>query len=223
MNIRKPSHLTFLFSMCLFALGCTSKKSNEAVTTLAAETIHSSSTSMVDDTATTVLNTHVSVHEDSLNSDSKKVEMDTSISAKTIEKNTSTNNSKSYLKKPKIEFEEVVWDFGEIEEGDIIEKKFIFKNTGSAPLEILSTSATCGCTRPSFPLFDTSPGETGTIGVQYNSVGKEGKQSPEVRIESNTSPKTTILKLQGVVIPKNKTREEYKKTTSVQDSSTINN
>ena len=105
-------------------------------------------------------------------------------------------------KKPKIEFEELTWNFGEITEGDIVEKKFKFTNTGKAPLQILSTSATCGCTMPSFPFLDIAPGESNVIGVTYNSVGKEGKQTPEVTIESNTNPKITILTLQGFVKPK---------------------
>ena len=118
-------------------------------------------------------------------------------------------------KYPQIEFEELVWDFGEIIEGDIIEKKFKFTNTGNAPLEIIATSATCGCTRPSFPFLEIAPGETNVIGVNYNSVGKDGVQEPEVTIESNTEPKTTVIKLHGTVKPK-PTKDN--KATLVKDS-----
>ena len=117
--------------------------------------------------------------------------------------------AKSY-KTAKIEFEELYWDFGEITEGDIVEKKFKFTNTGKAPLKIISTSATCGCTRPSFPFLDIAPGESHFIGVTYNSVGKAGEQNPEVTIESNSNPKKTILKLRGMVKPK----ENYKNVKS---------
>jgi hypothetical protein len=109
--------------------------------------------------------------------------------------------------KPKIEFEELVWNFGEITEGDIIEKKFKFTNTGNAPLEIKATSATCGCTRPSFPFLDIAPGESNEIGVTYNSVGKEGEQHPEVTVETNTDSKITTIKLYGTVIPKSEKKE----------------
>lgn len=105
-------------------------------------------------------------------------------------------------KRPIIKFEELVWDFGEIVEGDIVEKKFKFTNIGNAPLQIKSTSATCGCTLPSFPFLDILPGESNVIGVTYNSVGKIGNQNPEITVESNTETKTTILKLQGKVKPK---------------------
>jgi len=121
-------------------------------------------------------------------------------------------------KKPKIEFEELVWDFGEITEGDIIEKKFKFINAGNAPLEIIATSATCGCTRPSFPFLDIAPGESNVIGVTYNSVGKDGEQSPEITIEANTTPKITTLKLKGTVKPKPQTELVPDSSVSVKDS-----
>ncbi|MEM9549023.1 MAG: DUF1573 domain-containing protein [Bacteroidota bacterium] len=110
-------------------------------------------------------------------------------------------------KKPKIRFEELTWNFGEITEGDIVEKKFKFTNIGNAPLQILSTSATCGCTMPSFPFLDIAPGESNVIGVTYNSVGKDGKQTPEVTVVSNTNPKVTTIKLQGFVRPKSANNE----------------
>ena len=140
-----------------------------------------------------------------------------------LQRNITSENKKPKKKKvknkkrPKIEFEELVWDFGEIIEGDIIEKKFKFTNTGSAPLEIIATSATCGCTRPSFPFLEIAPGESNVIGVNYNSVGKDGEQDPEVTIESNTYPKTTTIKLHGIVKPK------PKKETLVKDSVKLGN
>lgn len=127
---------------------------------------------------------------------------------------------------PKIEFEELVWDFGEITEGDVIEKKFKFTNTGNATLEIISTSATCGCTRPTFPFIDINPGESNVIGIKYHSVGKDGDQNPEITVETNSTPKFIILKLFGTVTPKPKEEEIDLKTDSLKiekDSSAIKN
>jgi hypothetical protein len=121
-------------------------------------------------------------------------------------------------KQAKIEFDELVWDFGEIIEGDIVEKKFKFTNTGNAPLEIIATSASCGCTRPSFPFLDIAPGDSNVIGVSYNSVGKDGIQNPEVTIESNTIARITILKIHGIVKPKLK---KDNKPNLVKDSTKI--
>lgn len=105
---------------------------------------------------------------------------------------------------PKISFKETTWNFGEIVEGDIVDKEFEFTNTGKAPLQILIAKATCGCTQPTFPFLEIAPGDTGKIGVRYNSVGKEGDQNPEVTVEANTYPKTTVLKISGTVKPKPK-------------------
>lgn len=118
------------------------------------------------------------------------------------------NDNKKQRSGPKIEFEELYWDFGEIKEGDVVKKGFTFTNTGDAPLVIKATRATCGCAMPSIPFLEIAPGESDVIGVTYNSVGKDGLQNPEVTVESNTHPKTTILKLHGMVVPKNTAENE---------------
>jgi hypothetical protein len=38
---------------------------------------------------------------------------------------------------PAISFEEPTWDFGRVKAGDDITHDFVFKNTGTGPLEIL--------------------------------------------------------------------------------------
>lgn len=107
---------------------------------------------------------------------------------------------KKYL--PKMEFDESVHDFGEIVEGDIIKHNFTFTNTGKTNLSIKKATATCGCTKPSFPFLDIEPGETGYIGVVYNSVNKEGEQKPEITVYSNGIQKEITLYLKGKVNPK---------------------
>jgi hypothetical protein len=146
-------------------------------------------------------------HSDSLNSIKSK-EFDNP--THDIQDNTSptVKKKKKYKKKvAKIEFEELIWNFGDIVEGDIIKKKFNFTNTGKAPLQIIGADASCGCARPTVPFLDIAPGESGKIGITYNSVNKDGDQEPEIIIESNTYPKYTTLKLFGKVKPKSKVAE----------------
>jgi len=104
---------------------------------------------------------------------------------------------------PAIEFEEMKMVFDTINQGDIIDYNFIFTNTGSAPLEIKSAAATCGCTRPSYPFIPIEPNEQGRITVTYNSVGKEGFQNPEITIKTNINSKEIVLMMEGfVIVPK---------------------
>lgn len=111
---------------------------------------------------------------------------------------------KKPIKKANIKFDEYIHTFGHIEQGDIIEHEFQFTNTGKAPLNIKNTTATCGCTIPSYPFIPIAPGETGFIGVTYNSTGKLGKQSPTITVVSDASEPIIKLRLSGVVIPPEK-------------------
>ena len=117
------------------------------------------------------------------------------------------SKKKSVNKYPAIEFTEVKMVFDTINQGDIIDHKFTFTNTGSAPLEIKSASASCGCTQPSFPFIPIEPNEQGHISVRYNSVGKEGYQNPEITINTNINSKEIILYMEGFVEVKKEEEE----------------
>ncbi len=108
---------------------------------------------------------------------------------------------------PAIEFKEMQMAFDTITEGDVFDHKFVFTNTGNAPLEIKSAKATCGCTQPSFPFIPIEPNEQGHISVRYNSVGKDGHQKPEVSVLTNINNKEIILYLEGFVVQKEKEEE----------------
>lgn len=109
---------------------------------------------------------------------------------------------------PKIEFDELAYDFGEITEGDIVKHNFTFTNIGKNKLSIEKATATCGCTKPSFPFIDINPGETGYIGVTYNSVNKNGDQKPEITVYSNAAQSEITLYLTGTVKPKPEEEEK---------------
>lgn len=112
-----------------------------------------------------------------------------------------TAKKKAY---PAIEFEEIKMTFDTIAQGDVIDYKFVFTNTGNAPLEITGASATCGCTQPSFPFIPIEPNEQGHISVRYNSVGKEGFQNPEITVKTNINNKEIVLLMEGFVVKKEK-------------------
>jgi len=99
----------------------------------------------------------------------------------------------------KIEIAETVHDFGKVKEGAVVEHTFTIKNTGTAPLIIKETRATCGCTVPEKPEQPIAPGATGEIKVKFNTAGKPGAQSKVVTIVANTSPENSEVTLRGFV------------------------
>ena len=103
----------------------------------------------------------------------------------------------------KLEFDEVVFDFGEVMDGEKVKHEYSFKNTGEEPLIISNAKGSCGCTVPSWPREPIPPGEEGVIMVQFDSKNK-GKvggspQSKRVTITANTDPVNTYLTIKGTV------------------------
>ncbi|MEM7109671.1 MAG: DUF1573 domain-containing protein [Bacteroidota bacterium] len=102
---------------------------------------------------------------------------------------------------PTFEFEEMEYDFGTINEGDVVEHIFKFTNTGDAPLIIQSARGSCGCTVPEYPREPIGIGESGEMLVKFNSKGKPNVQNKTVTITANTWPKTTTLRIKSMVTP----------------------
>ncbi len=100
----------------------------------------------------------------------------------------------------KITFNESVFDFGTLKEGDKTTHLFKFKNTGDKPLTISNATGSCGCTVPQFPKEPIMPGAEGEIKVEFNSQGKVGKQSKTVTVTANTIPAQTTLTINAEVI-----------------------
>ena len=97
-----------------------------------------------------------------------------------------------------------VYDFGNITEGENVEFKFKFINTGKNPLIVTNTSASCGCTVPERPEEPIMPGKEGFIKVKFNSSRREGEMHKQVSVVSNADPSFPKLVLKGIVKPKEK-------------------
>ncbi|MBB4120044.1 hypothetical protein GGR32_002356 [Mesonia hippocampi] len=102
----------------------------------------------------------------------------------------------------KIEFEKEMHDFGTINEGDVVEHIFKFKNTGDAPLVITSAKGSCGCTVPNPPKEPIAPGAEGEFAVKFNSAGKPNSQIKTIRITANTETGKDMVKIKAFVTPK---------------------
>jgi len=113
---------------------------------------------------------------------------------------TTVADSGSDTEFPVMTFETSEFDFGTINEGDIVEHTFKFTNTGNFPLIISKATATCGCTVPEWPKTPIAAGSTGVIRVKFDSKNKKNLQTKYVSINANTKPEVTRLKITGNVI-----------------------
>jgi hypothetical protein len=108
-------------------------------------------------------------------------------------------DSLAELKTTKIQFEDSLYSFGTINEGDTVRHEFVFKNTGNEPLLIADAKGSCGCTTPQYTKDTIAPGETGKMMVQFNSNGRSGEQQKTVTVLANTDPEATVVTIQGFV------------------------
>jgi len=95
---------------------------------------------------------------------------------------------------PKIEFESVVHDFGEIGPGSKNDGEFKFTNTGDGTLTVKRIKSTCGCTVPKLAKKEYAPGESGVIKVQYKAAMSAGNVTKQLYVYNNdeSNPKTQL-------------------------------
>ena len=106
--------------------------------------------------------------------------------------------------KGEVQFASREHDFGTIKAtGGAVTATYEFTNTGDEPVSIVTvTNGGCGCTKQSFPLEPIAPGKKGTIKVNFNPATFKGEFRRSVKVQFSNSRKRTVLKFNGVVIPK---------------------
>ncbi len=101
---------------------------------------------------------------------------------------------------PEIKFEEEVFDFGKITQGEVVSHDFKFKNTGKKNLIISGASGSCGCTVPKWPKEPIPTNGEGKLNVVFTSEGKKGIQEKTITIVTNCEPSTRIIRIKADVI-----------------------
>jgi hypothetical protein len=96
------------------------------------------------------------------------------------------------------------YDFGSVNEGDIVETVFKVTNSGDTDLVITDAKVTCGCTVPVWPKEAIKPGETKDVKVRFNTSGKSNRQQKNITLITNTLSGREVLTLKGMVTPKAK-------------------
>jgi len=100
---------------------------------------------------------------------------------------------------PKIEFEFLEINYGQISKGDNGVRIFKFTNIGSDPLIINKVYSSCGCTIPKKPSSPIGPGQDDEIQVKYD-TNRVGPIKKTITVLSNAINSPTIsLKITGNV------------------------
>lgn len=117
-----------------------------------------------------------------------------------VKNDATADESANEERRPVMEFDTLVKDFGTITQGEKVTKNYVFTNTGNADLIITSAKGSCGCTVPSYPRQPLKPGESGEITVKFDSRDKNGKQHKKIHIVGNTTPPNNTIAIKGEVI-----------------------
>lgn len=96
------------------------------------------------------------------------------------------NDSKpAEVKIPKLRLDKNQYDFGNVEEGKLVEVKIGLKNDGKGLLEIQDVKTSCGCTAALVSSKKLNPGEGGNIRIELDTANREGQLTRTVTIYSN--------------------------------------
>jgi uncharacterized cupredoxin-like copper-binding protein len=93
---------------------------------------------------------------------------------------------------PKAAFHESSYDFGDIEEGIVVEHDFLISNTGGDLLKIEKVRASCGCTAAKPDNNELKPGDDTNIKVSFNTANRKGKQRKFVYVTTNDPDNSEI-------------------------------
>lgn len=106
---------------------------------------------------------------------------------------------------PAIKFEEEVFDFGTITQGEKVSHDFKFKNYGSKELIIANAYADCGCTVAEVPKAPIASGGENIIRVNFDSEGKQGMVTKTITVLTNCIPNKQAVKIKAnIFVPQTK-------------------
>jgi hypothetical protein len=97
-------------------------------------------------------------------------------------------------KGPKIQFEEMKWDFGNKKQGEVLTHKFRFENVGDETLVIHRVRTSCGCAAAILSKKELDPGQKGEIEAKFSTQGYYGEQNKFIYVESN-DPSESVKQL----------------------------
>jgi hypothetical protein len=109
-----------------------------------------------------------------------------------------SEESKS-IGKPAIKFAETEFDFGNINPGEKVSHRFVFKNSGDGDLIIKDAEPSCGCTVARFNNEAIKPGQESYIEATFDSEGFIGLNIKEVDVYTNCNPGVIKLTISAAI------------------------
>lgn len=115
----------------------------------------------------------------------------------------SSSLSFAQLFQPKLIVQPSEFDFGVIEQGEVVSHTFILTNGGGELLKISKVTASCGCTAAKPEKQELAPGESTNLLVTFNSAHRQGNQFKTVRVSSNDpeNPEVTLSIRASIELP----------------------
>ncbi|MEJ5266558.1 MAG: DUF1573 domain-containing protein [Bacteroidales bacterium] len=116
----------------------------------------------------------------------------------------------SQTKQASISWDKTVHNFGTFkEEAGPQTCTFTFTNTGNEVLYLTDVKASCGCTTPEWTKEPVKPGEKGFVKATYDPKNRPGKFNKSITVSSNADVATSMLRIEGEVIPREKGIEDF--------------
>lgn len=105
------------------------------------------------------------------------------------------------------------FDFGKVDQGQLIEHTFVLRNAGGQPLVVEDIKPGCGCTVVSVPNGPIAPGAVYQLRVVFNTNGKLGPQMRTIHLQVAGREEPMLLVMKGRVyspgLPKAKQDERW--------------
>ncbi len=97
---------------------------------------------------------------------------------------------------------------GKVNQGQVVEISWHFKNSGAKPLVIANVRPGCGCTGAEGPNEPIAPGKESVIKAKFNTENYPGTQHKQVFVRANNSNRNNgaedALQFEVEVVPKAK-------------------
>jgi hypothetical protein len=101
---------------------------------------------------------------------------------------------------PRMQFATPSYDFGRVKAGELVKYTYVFTNTGDRVLMLTGVQPGCHCTTAGDWTKQVEPGQTGSIPIQFDTVGNNGTVIRQVTVTCNVPKQPyTLLQLRGSV------------------------